>query len=110
MPGWWAGMGQSKRRFESKLDAILAALGVVLQKEEKLMALIDDLLVDVQDESTVVGSVETLLTNLSQMLAAALAAGTATPAQLQAIKAVVDTNKARLSAAVVANTPAAPTP
>jgi len=70
------------------------------------MAAIDDLLADVQDESTVVASVEQLLTNLSAMLANA---GN-NPAALAAIKAVVDSNKSRLAAAVVANTPASPTP
>ena len=70
------------------------------------MALVDDVLADVQDESTVIGSVEQLLTNLSAQLAAA---GT-DPAKLAQVKSAIDANKARLSAAVVANTPAAPTP
>ncbi len=66
----------------------------------------DTILADVQDESTVVDGVVTLLTNLSALLAAA---GTE-PAKLQAIQTLVDTNKSKLAAAVVANTPAAPTP
>jgi len=66
------------------------------------MAMIDDVSADVEAQSTVIASVETLLTNLSAQLAAA---GT-DPAKLQAIKDSLDANTARLSAAVVANTPA----
>jgi hypothetical protein len=67
-----------------------------------VMAMIDDVSADVEAQSTVIASVETLLTNLSAQLAAA---GT-DPAKLQAIKDSLDANTARLSAAVVANTPA----
>jgi predicted metal-dependent enzyme (double-stranded beta helix superfamily) len=74
--------------------------------ETRIMATLQDILNDVQDEATVVGSVEALLTQLSDLLKNA---GT-DPAALQAVKDLVDSNKARLSAAVVANTPAAPTP
>ena len=95
-----------KQRIEAKLDLALSLLSQILQKETSIMALLDDLLTDVQDEDTVIASVEQLLTNLSALLANA---GT-NPAQIAQIKALVDTQKGRLSAAVVANTPAAPTP
>jgi hypothetical protein len=96
-------MGQSKKRLEQKLDALTHLVTLVLLKEGTIMAAIDDLLADVQDETTVVGSVEALLTNLTNLLKTA----GATPAQIAAVQAVVDANKGRLSAAVVANTPAA---
>lgn len=70
------------------------------------MPLIDDILTDVEDENTVVTSIETLLTNLSQQIKDA---GT-DPAKLAAIKTAIDSQKARLVAAVLANTPTPPTP
>lgn len=66
------------------------------------MAVIDDVQADVEAQSTVIGSVETLLANLSAQITAA---GT-DPVKLQAIKDALEVNSARLSAAVVANTPA----
>ena len=68
------------------------------------MGLIDDLAADVTAQTTVIGSVETLLQNLSSQLAAA---GT-DPVKLQAVKDALDTNTSRLAAAVQANTPSAP--
>ncbi len=67
------------------------------------MALIDDLQADVADDTSVKNSAITLLTNLHDAL---VAAGT-DPAKLQAIKDQLDSSKAALSAAIVANTPAA---
>ena len=68
------------------------------------MALLDEILTDVEDEATVVASVVTLLTNLSDALKAA---GT-DPVKLAAVKAQIDTNKKAMADAVAANTPAAP--
>jgi uncharacterized protein YoxC len=72
--------------------------------EKRIMALLDDILEDVQDEATVVAGVVTLLTNLSDALKAA---GT-DPVKLAAVKAQIDNNKKAMADAVVANTPAAP--
>ena len=100
---WWRQrLNQQLDRIEHKLDLVLVR---IVEEENRIMATLDDLLSDVADESTVVASVETLLTNLSQQLAAAIAAND--PAKIQAVKDAIDANKARLSAAVVANTPAA---
>ena len=68
------------------------------------MALLDDILSDVQDEATVDASIITLLTNLS----ASLAAAGQDPVKLAAIKAQIDKNKQAIADAIVANTPAAP--
>jgi len=70
------------------------------------MALIDDLLADVQDEDTVIGSVEQLLTNLTQLLGSAAT----DPAKIAQIKNIVDAQKARITQAVIDHTPASPTP
>ena len=69
-----------------------------------LMGLLDDVIADVQDEKTVIDSVVTLLTSLSQQLKDA---GT-DPVKLAALKAQIDANKKALADAVVANTPTPP--
>lgn len=92
-------------RSGEKLDCIIGLLQAILAKEMKMSATLDEVLSDVQDESTVIDSVETLLKGLSDQLAAAIAAND--PAKIQAVKDAIDANKARLAAAVVAGTPAA---
>ena len=76
----------------------------LIEMEIKIMALLDDILSDVQDESTVDQSIITLLGNLSDQLKAA---GT-DPVKLAAIKAQIDKNKQAIADAVVANTPTPP--
>jgi len=78
----------------SKLDRIIAL-------QETMMAKIDDILADVQAESTLDDSIITLLTNIAQQLKDA---GT-DPAKLQAVQDAIDANKAKISAAITANTP-----
>ncbi len=79
------------------------ALQALNTQGDKLMATAAEILADVQDESTVDDSIITLLTNIKAMLDAA---GT-DPAALDQVKALIDANKAKIAAAVVANTPAA---
>ena len=72
---------------------------------------LDDVLQDVADESTVDDSIIALTTSLQTQLAAALESTTVTPAvqaKIDAIFAQVETNKAKVAAAVLAGTPAAP--
>lgn len=88
-----------------KLDQILNILAAGLANQEKIMALIDDLQADVAANTSAVGSAITLLGNLK----AALDAAGTDPVKLQAIKDALEKNSADLSAAVAANTPAAPT-
>ena len=76
------------------------------QLEIRIMALLDDIIADVQEETTVIESVVTLLTSLSDQLKAA---GT-DPVKLEALKVQIDANKKALADAVVANTPVPPTP
>lgn len=89
----------TKHDLEQSENRILAA---ITQLENKMAATLDELISDVTDESTVITSVETLLTGLSAQLAAAIAAND--PAKIQQVKDAIDSNKARLSAAVAANT------
>ena len=89
----------TKHDLEQSENRILAA---ITQLENKMAATLDDLISDVTDESTVITSVETLLTGLSAQLAAAIAAND--PAKIQQVKDAIDSNKARLAAAVAENT------
>jgi hypothetical protein len=84
-----------------KLDQILAELVDLKAQGVKIMATLDEIVADVADESTVDDSIITLLTNISQQLKDA---GN-DPAKLQAVKDAIDANKAKIAAAVVANTP-----
>jgi hypothetical protein len=80
-------------------------------KENKVMATIDDVVKDVTDESTVEDGLITLTTDIKTQLDAALAGTTVPPAVQAKIDAVftqLETNKAKLAAAITANTPAAP--
>ena len=88
----------SKKRIEAKLDLLISLVSQILNKETSIMATLDDLLAGVAAESTVIDSVEQLLTNLSAMIAAA---GT-NPAKLQAVQDAITLNTNRLTAAVVA--------
>jgi hypothetical protein len=79
---------------------------------DSLVAEISGLQTDVANDTTVVGSVVTLIQGLATQLAAAIAAAGsngATPDQLAALNALqtqINTNASTLAAAVAANTPA----
>lgn len=75
------------------------------------MASIDDLVTDVAAESTVDDSIITLVQGLQTQLAAALSGATIPPAvqaKIDQVFASMEANKAKVAAAVVAGTPAAP--
>jgi len=86
-------------RIESKIDTLTT-------KENKEMALIDDLQATVAQQTTVIGSVVTLV----QGLKAALDAAGTDPVKLQAIKDALDANDTTLANLVVQNTPASGNP
>lgn len=72
---------------------------------------LDQVLASVTDESTIDDSIITLLTGIKTQLDAALAGGLspANQAKVDAIFAAAEANKAKVSAAITANTSAAPT-
>lgn len=73
---------------------------------------LDDVLKDVNDESTLDDSIITLLQGIKAQLDSVLAGGL-TPAQQAKVDAIfsgLEANKAKVAAAITANTPAAPTP
>lgn len=87
-------------------EEVLRLLGRILKKEDTMATKLDDLIADATDESTVDDSIIALLTSINAQLAAA---GT-DPVKLDQLKALIDANKAKIAAAVVANTPTAPAP
>lgn len=87
-----------------KLDQIIQLLQTQQKEILNMAASIDDVVVAVQNETTVEQSVITLL---GQLAAQVKAAGT-DPVKLQAVLDQINTNSAALSAAVTANTPVTP--
>jgi hypothetical protein len=90
----------------NKLNAISSQLEILVAKQEIEMADFTKLQADVAAQSTVVTSVQTLLTNLSAAIAALKGGNPADQATIDALAASVLSNSAALSAAVTANTPA----
>ena len=103
-------------KINAKLDMVLS----IIQKEEKLMALLDDditalqaeVAADTVAENAAIKLINGIQAQIETAVAAANAAG-ATPAQLKAITdlgATLTANTTALAAAVAANTPAATAP
>ena len=94
---------ETLKRIENKLDSLI-------RKVEQMSATLDQVLQDVQDESTVADSLVALFDGIQQQLKDALAGSgisSSTQAKIDAIFAGVEANKAKLAAAVTANTPVA---
>lgn len=90
----------------SKLDKILQMLQTLQREVVQMAASVDDVIIAVQNETTVEQSVITLLGQLSAQIKAA---GT-DPVKLQQVLDQINANTTALSAAVTANTPVPPTP
>ena len=91
-------------RILARLREILALLSANEQTEEKIMALLDDILLGVKANKDAADSAVTLLQNLKT----ALDNAGVDPVKLQAIKDQLASNTQELADAVVANTPAEP--
>src|SRR5665647_161736 len=87
---------------DSRLDKILGLLQQISNKENTIMAAIDDLTNQVTTNTDTEASAIQLLNNIH---AALVAAGT-DPVKLTALTTQLGTSQAALAAAVVANTPA----
>lgn len=77
-----------------------------------MSATLDQIVQDVSDETTLEGSIVTLLNGVEAQLTAALAGTTISPenqAKIDSIFSGLEANKAALSAAITANTPVTPT-
>lgn len=98
-----------------KLDQVLALLSqlqVQVQTQgEKIMATLADLQAGVNQESTAIGSLGTLITNLQTQLNAVLSGANLPPAaqaQVDAIFATMQSNLAALTSDLAANVPVTP--
>lgn len=94
-------------------DLIQTNQEVLMATQAEVKAKLDALTADVADEASVIGSVETLLTNLQALIQQLKDAATnaqvdpAIVSQIDALAGAVGANKARIAADVAANTPAA---
>lgn len=98
-----------ENRHEAQFNRLIDRLDIIIEllnKEYQYMATIQNVTDAIAAESTVDDSIVTLLNGIVQQLKDAQAAGT--PAALDAVVAGIQANQAKISAAVVANTPAAP--
>jgi hypothetical protein len=91
---------------DPRLDQVLALLQQLTRTETSIMASLADITTAVAAEKTVEDSVMTLLGEIGTHLKAAIASND--PVAMQAVVDQITANTAALSAAVVANTPAAP--
>lgn len=100
----------------ARLDAFDRKLDLILQKENIIMSALEDQLAQAEAaakaNSDADDAAEALLVAISKMIADLKAAGTdpATLARITALSTALSSRAAKLSAAVVANTPAAPSP
>jgi chromosome segregation ATPase len=93
-------------RLEAKVDQVLTVLAAIQSKEEEMSKELDDLEVQVAQNTTVEEGAVTLLNGL----AAQIEALKNDPVKLQALATSLKASGDDLAAAVAANTPAAPTP
>lgn len=94
----------------AKLDKIIELLQAINQEGVIMAHTLDEVLQTVTDESTVADSLVALVSGLKTQLDSVLA-GNLTPAQqaqVDSIFAAATSNKDKLEAAVVANSPSAP--
>jgi hypothetical protein len=89
---------------EAQLARLETATTAIQTGETKLMASIDDLVTAVDSETTLEGSLETLLTGIAAQLKAAGLDAT----KVNAVFDKVTANNAALTAAITANTPVDP--
>ena len=88
---------------EAKLEIVVNALFHILLKEYRIMAVLDDLILEVQENNNAIQSAITLIQGLKTALDNA---GT-DPVKLAELVASLDAQSNALAAAVVANTPVA---
>jgi hypothetical protein len=91
---------------------VLHKQNIIIKKVNNMSVTLDQLLAKVQEETTLETSIIAMLGSIKAQLDAALSAELtpAAQAKVDAIFAALEANTSNLSAAVAANTPAAPTP
>lgn len=98
-------MNKDHIEYRGKCYSLLDALALILRKEDKIMALLDDVIQKVTKLTEVDDSVVALLNELKAKLDDAIASND--PAKLQAVSDALGAQTDRLAAAVAANTPVA---
>jgi hypothetical protein len=93
-------------RIEGMCRLIVGGLTILMAEEVILLSLADDILASVQELPTIDDSLDALFQQLQVLITAGQAGDLA---KLQQANDIVSTFKDRTKAAIVANTPAAPT-
>jgi cell division septum initiation protein DivIVA len=96
-------MNQTQKIILKKLDLIIFLLKTILRKEQSMSAELDALSAQVQENTDLEASAITLIQGIAEQLEAAKE----DPAKVQALAESLKASAANLSAAIVANTPAA---
>ena len=95
------------------MDVVLRLLDHVIEKENKIMTTLDQVLADTEDEKTQIASLSTFVQGLQKQLADALSGEVISPtaqAKIDQIFANVESNKAAVVQAMNTNTPASSIP
>jgi hypothetical protein len=98
----------NQRTILANQGAIMRAIAILQQENEKIMVDLTALTTAVSNETTVSTSVLKLITGMAAQISALAAQPTVDPAALAALAATINANATALSAAVVTNTPSAP--
>ena len=102
-----------QRRIAAQLQLIFPVLRKITNSEKVIMSVLDEIEAEVASNTSVVGSVETLVQNMTakiQEQTDALAAAGVDTTRMQAVLDAIKSNDTRLGALVTANTPAPPEP
>jgi len=87
---------------KAQMNRIEAKLDLLIQKEAATKMKLEDIEAKVDEETTVIAGVETLM----DTLAAEVRATKGDPAKLEALANKIESNKSRLASAVIRNTDA----
>src|SRR5215216_2667056 len=102
-----------QRRIAAQLQLIFPVLRKITNSEKVIMSVLDEIEAEVASNTSVVGSVETLVQNMTakiQEQTDALAAAGVDTTRLQSVLDAIKSNDTRLGALVNTNTPAPPEP
>lgn len=99
-----------RNRILECLERIENKLNILIKKENKMDVTIDQILAEATSETTLQGSIITLINSIQAQLTAALSGTTIPPdvqAKMNAVFSTLTSNDAAVTAAITANTPIA---
>lgn len=91
-----------------RIDALLAIAQQISEKEDIIMATLQDLVDDMATETTAIGSVAVLIQGLRDQIAHLPGITPAMQAQIDGLFSSIEANKSSLAAAMAINVPPAP--